>query len=124
MRRTFPLLLSALLAVLAAVAWSGPARASAAAPAAPAAAATQQVTVRYGPFNLPAGSMDQPGALRNSIQLINKPCVTCDITGMKPNLVYADGTEANMDTGPMLHHFVISNLFGNDSICGGRPGGA
>ncbi|WP_177328937.1 hypothetical protein [Amycolatopsis australiensis] len=76
------------------------------------------MTVRYGPWTIPAGTMDQPGELANSFALISKPCSSCDIVGEKPDLVYADGSTANMDTGPMLHHFVISNLSGRDAVCG------
>ncbi|MFC4908309.1 hypothetical protein [Actinomadura gamaensis] len=82
-----------------------------------AAAGTQTLTVRYGPWTIPAGSMDRPGEILNNVSAIPKPCGSCDILGEKPDLVYADGSSANMDTGPMLHHFVISNLAAHDAVC-------
>ena len=33
----------------------------------------------------------------------------CRITDMVPNLVFADGTTANMNNGVLLHHFVFFN---------------
>lgn len=86
-----------------------------------AAPATQTVTVRYGPFTIPGGSMDSPGELPNMVTAAPKPCSNCDIVGEKPNLVYADGSTADMNSGPMLHHFVISNLSAHDTVCPFSP---
>jgi hypothetical protein len=36
----------------------------------------------------------------------------------KPDLVYGDGSRANMDTGPMLHHMVLTSQFRRDATCG------
>jgi hypothetical protein len=88
-----------------------------------ASAAEQTVTVRYGPWTIPAGTMEQPGEIMNSLSAANKPCGSCDIIGEKPDLVYADGSTANMDTGPMLHHFVIGNLAARDIVCPAQPMG-
>jgi len=88
-----------------------------------AAATTQTVTVRYGPWTIPGGTMDRPGELPNVLSAAPKPCASCDIVGEKPDLVYADGSTANMDTGPMLHHFVISNLAARDTVCPASPAG-
>jgi hypothetical protein len=107
----------AVAVLAAALAWTG--TASAAAPA--AAGATQTVTVRYGPYTIPGGTMDRPGELPNLVTAAPKPCSTCDIVGEKPDLVYADGSRATMDTGPMLHHFVISNLSAHDTVCPFSP---
>ncbi|HEU5025742.1 MAG TPA: hypothetical protein VFV01_12550 [Spirillospora sp.] len=105
-----------MVASAAALAGAGPALAAAPA-AAPAAAATQTVTVRYGPWTIPGGTMDRPGELPNMVSAAPKPCSNCDIVGEKPDLVYADGSTADMDSGPMLHHFVISNLSAHDTVC-------
>ncbi|MEO5876302.1 MAG: hypothetical protein ABIS86_21860 [Streptosporangiaceae bacterium] len=86
-----------------------------------ASAATQTVTVRYGPWTIPGGTMDRPGQISNQIAAIPKPCGSCDIVGQKPDLVYADGSVADMDTGPMLHHYVISNLAARDTVCPAQP---
>ncbi|QKG23233.1 hypothetical protein [Actinomadura verrucosospora] len=103
-------------AFAAALAWTGNA---AARPA--AAAATQTVTVKYGPWTIPGGTMDRPGELPNVVTAAPKPCSNCDIVGEKPDLVYADGSTADMNTGPMLHHFVISNLAAHDTVCPFSP---
>ncbi len=50
---------------------------------------------------------------------VNKPCTDCQLVLAIPNLVYADGSDANMDSGPMLHHFVLYNAAGRDTICNG-----
>ena len=108
-------LFSAALAVGLVVAFfaSGP-------PAANAAVNTQSVTtVRYGPFDIPAGTMDAPGTIENRLLLgVTKPCSGCYITSMAPNLIYADGSEANTDTGVMLHHTVLASAFRSDPTCG------
>jgi len=49
---------------------------------------------------------------------VKRPCVDCYITSFKPDLVYADGTRADIDTGPMLHHFVLTSQFQRDATCG------
>lgn len=71
-------------------------------------------TIRYGPFELGAG-----GHMGNTpLLFIETPCGDCYITGMVPNLVYPDGSTANVNTGPMLHHVVFFNMFQRDPVCG------
>jgi hypothetical protein len=83
-----------------------------------ASAATK--TVRYGPYTIPGGTHDAPGMIHNRLSFaVQRPCVDCHITSFKPDLVYADGTRANLDTGPMLHHFVLTSQFRRDATCGG-----
>jgi hypothetical protein len=53
-----------------------------------------------------------------------KPCSNCFVTGMTANLVYADGSTANLDTGPMLHHAVWTRPLVPDSTCGLAKAGA
>ena len=85
----------------------------------PAQAATYTKTVRYGPYTLPAGTMTDPGMIHNQLKLaVARPCTDCYITSFKPDLVYADGTRANLDTGPMLHHFVLTSQWRRDATCG------
>lgn len=73
--------------------------------------------MRIGPFYLPA--VDQGGdAHYNRIGMVpQKPCQDCYITGIVPRLVYADGSTADVDTGPMLHHIVIFNTGKDDPTC-------
>ncbi|MFE5754605.1 hypothetical protein ACFQ7M_35760 [Streptomyces massasporeus] len=80
----------------------------------------QVTTVRYGPFTIPAASGHDHGESGNRLSLnVQKPCDDCFITGFKPNLVYADGSNANVNTGPMLHHMVMGNHWNNDVVCNG-----
>src|SRR5215216_4070174 len=66
----------------------------------PAQAATYTTVVKYGPYTLPAGTMTDPGMIHNRLALaVKRPCVDCYITSFKPDLVYADGTRADIDTG-------------------------
>ncbi|NUT26261.1 MAG: hypothetical protein HOV84_10130 [Streptomyces sp.] len=77
-------------------------------------------TVRYGPITLPAASGDDHGETGNRLAFnIAKPCDDCVITSFKPNLVYADGSNANVNTGPMLHHAVLGTHARGDVVCGG-----
>ncbi|QKV91419.1 hypothetical protein HUT19_06380 [Streptomyces sp. NA02950] len=101
-------------------------------------AAPQTTTVRYGPFTIPAagdhGHDDDHGGghgrvrdddhgngtTHNRITFnIKKPCDNCFITGFKPNLVYPDGSNANVNTGPMLHHAVLGTHRRSDTVCKG-----
>jgi Stress up-regulated Nod 19 len=83
-------------------------------------AATSTKVVRYGPYSLPAGSATEPGMIHNQLRLaVARPCLDCYITSFTPDLVYADGTRATMDTGAMLHHFVLTSQWRADTTCGG-----
>ena len=86
-----------------------------------ATATTYTKTVRYGTYTIPAATETGMGELENRLNLwVSKPCSNCTITSMKPNLVYADGTKANVDTGPMLHHMVLASQFRSDPTCSGN----
>jgi hypothetical protein len=86
----------------------------------PAYAATYTKVVRYGPYTIPAGTETDPGMIHNRLTFgVARPCTDCYITSFTPDLVYADGTRANMDTGPMLHHAVFTSLFRPDATCSG-----
>lgn len=75
--------------------------------------------VRYGPYTIPAATSGGPGTIENQLRLaVPKPCVDCYITSFTPDLVYGDGTPATMETGAMLHHFVLASQFRRDATCG------
>ncbi|GAA4703417.1 hypothetical protein Prum_021040 [Phytohabitans rumicis] len=76
-------------------------------------------TIRHGPYEVPAAVGDKDGRSRNIIELgIETPCGDCYITSIKPDMLYADGSVANVDTGPGLHHFLLTNQFRSDPVCG------
>lgn len=82
--------------------------------------AARTVTLRYGPYTIPAAADGAHGMLPDQVKFnIQKPCENCYVTGFKPNLVYPDGGNANINTGPMLHHAVIFNSAARDTVCGG-----
>jgi stress up-regulated protein Nod 19 len=77
-------------------------------------AAITTKTIDYGPYTIPAGGGDphdhhSMGMIANQIvQNIAKPCTGCSIIGVTPDLVYTDGSKANITEGPMLHHAMFS----------------
>ncbi|HEX6256322.1 MAG TPA: hypothetical protein VFZ70_10995 [Euzebyales bacterium] len=71
----------------------------------------------YGPYTIPAASDLGPGKVDKLKLAVRRPCVGCYITSFTPDLVYADGTPATMDTGAMLHHFVLTNQARSDATC-------
>jgi Stress up-regulated Nod 19 len=84
-----------------------------------AGAATYTKVVRYGPYTLPAATDSGPGMIHNQLKFaVQRACVDCYITSFTPDLVYEDGTRATMDSGPMLHHFVLTSQFNRDATCG------
>lgn len=94
--------------------------------AVPAAAnaAIKTTTVEYGPYTIPAGSGEPGGAMGNIdnkiVTNVAKPCTNCTLIGVTPDLVYGDGSEANLATGPMLHHVVFMDQASGktDVTCG------
>ena len=83
----------------------------------PAEAAPTQ-HVQYGPFTIPAASGDMPGELERVRFGVPKPCQDCYITSFTPNLIYQDGSPANLDTGVMLHHALFTSQWRPDATCG------
>ncbi len=77
-----------------------------------------KAAVRYGPFVLPPASMGGEAHYNRILQNIAKPCSNCYLVNVKPNLVYADGTPANLDSGAMLHHAVWTRPSFQDMTCG------
>jgi len=82
-----------------------------------------EVTLRYGPFNIPGmnqpstglaslmpllGMTPETGMVWNQpVTNVQKPCNACYITGMQAGLEYADRSNANINTGVWLHHMVL-----------------
>jgi hypothetical protein len=89
----------------------------------PADPAGKLVKMRYGPFKVPANSMLAPLPDFAGGATIHKPCEECYMGAFQGGLEYEDGSEANVDTGMYLHHFVIVNNNKPDWLCGLRTGG-
>ncbi|GAA3754259.1 hypothetical protein [Salinactinospora qingdaonensis] len=89
-------------------------------------ASPETTTVTYGPFTIPAatqsdgGGHGENGHTGNRVEVdVEKPCENCFITGFEPDLVYADGSTANVNTGPMMHHAVMFRSWTQDLTCPG-----
>jgi hypothetical protein len=88
-------------------------------------------TIDYGPYTIPAGNGDPhdheyAGMLTNQIvNNIAKPCTGCTLIGVRPDLVYTDGTKATISQGPMLHHamFAAQSSGKSDVTCAGTGPG-
>ena len=120
MRKVVLLLSTALALIVAALAV--PTASAAAAPQAALPAATQTKAVTYAPVTIPAAvEGGEHGHTGNVFSFgVEAPCKDCYITKISPDLVYADGSNANVDTGPMVHHFVMFNQNRQDPLCGGN----
>jgi hypothetical protein len=77
----------------------------------------QTVVARYGPWTVAPDT--HTGNLTFSVP---RPCQGCYVTGMRANLVYADGSSANHNTGGHLHHSVFLNSSRPDATCSRSPG--
>ena len=75
--------------------------------------------LRYGPFVVtPAGAGGDADHANVAVPSLPKPCTNCFLLEFQPELVYADGTPANLDTGMMLHHAVLFSAGRQDPTCG------
>jgi hypothetical protein len=100
-------------------------------PASVANATITTKTIEYGPYTIPAGSgdphdHDSMGQIKNKIVTnISKPCTSCTLIGVTPDLVYTNGSKANLNTGPMLHHamFAAQSSGKADVTCAGKGPG-
>ncbi len=91
-------------------------------PAGDIPAGVQETLVRYGPFVLPpAGQGGDADHANVFLPNAPKPCEDCFIVRAEPDLVYDDGTPANLDTGLMLHHALFFNNGRRDTTCGPDP---
>jgi hypothetical protein len=85
--------------------------------------AGETAVVRWGPFVLPpAGAGGDADHANVVIPNGPKPCTGCFLVGVEPDLVYADGRSANLDTGVMLHHAVFFASDRVDATCGDAKG--
>lgn len=73
-------------------------------------------SVRYGPFLLPPAGLE-PTHAEFVLTQAEKPCTNCFLTSLRPDLVYADGSPANLDTGVMLHHANWIQAGAGDVVC-------
>jgi hypothetical protein len=89
-------------------------------------AGVKKTVVRYRTLSLKPMSMTMPmpknmfnmmGSMQDYVYSAQKPCSSCYIVGMVPNLVYPNGKIANYNTGAMLHHFVLFNRSKRDVTC-------
>jgi hypothetical protein len=75
--------------------------------------------LRYGPFVVaPAAAGGDADHANIAVPTLPKPCSNCFLLEFEPDLVYADGTPANLDTGVMLHHAVLFSAGRQDPTCG------
>lgn len=95
-------------------------------PEAEAAHNPRTTTIRYGPYDMPAGdgTHEGGGSTDNQIDLFAaKPCIDCFIIGIAPNAVWSEndpmapGQQMNFSTHGMLHHVVLANLNRDDPTC-------
>src|SRR5687767_12840001 len=92
---------------------------SPAAPPEPEAPQGTWAELRYGPFVVtPAGAGGDADHANIAVPSLAKPCTNCFLLELQPELVYADGTPANLDTGMMLHHAVLFSAGRQDPTCG------
>jgi hypothetical protein len=98
--------------------------------AATAGATITTRTVEYGPWTIPAGNgdphdHDNMGMISNEIRSnVAKPCSGCKLIAIDPEMVDATtGREANINTGPMLHHFLFAASNKRDLTCPGSGSG-
>jgi hypothetical protein len=72
---------------------------------------------RYGPITLAPAVGDQPGRFAAAVPFTPALCSNCYLTGVRVDLVYQDGSSANLDSGVMLHHLVVFNSGRPDATC-------
>ncbi len=87
-----------------------------------AGAGRTATTVRVGPFVLPPAETPTLPVVNQFTPDVPKPCENCFITSIEPRLVYEDGTRADMNTGVMMHHLLISEPAQTDVTCGRTDG--
>ena len=78
---------------------------------------SQTSDVRYGPILVPAATAGHPGEFAAVVPAIPMACTNCFLTGTKVDLVFEDGSSANLDNGLMLHHIVAFNAGRPDATC-------
>ncbi len=102
---------------------AGPAPSAAPSPSPAPAPPGEPSVVRWGPFILPpAGAGGDADHANVVVPDGPKPCTGCYLVGVEPDLVYADGRSANLDSGVMLHHAVFFASDKVDATCGDAKG--
>lgn len=99
-------------------------------------------TVFWGPMSISARDAEGPGSLEQIAGLsgwvkwlasmfvsvadyrVYPPCERCFITRFEPNLVFADGSIANFDSGVMMHHANNLDISREDLACDPGTDGA
>jgi hypothetical protein len=75
--------------------------------------------MRYGPFVIPpAGAGGDADHADIAVPTMAKPCTNCFLLQFQPDLVFSDGSPANLDAGMMLHHAVLFSAGRPDATCG------
>jgi hypothetical protein len=88
----------------------------------PSGLRTTEIT--YGPFDVPGAPMNPDGTHGHAhtgnrfVSGVRKPCTSCYITGMRADLRYPDGRQANWSNDAQLHHMVLINSSRRDVTCG------
>jgi hypothetical protein len=76
----------------------------------------------HGDMVAPLHGPDEPLHGTHTIAMTevdNWMCNGCYITALRPDLVYADGSRADLNTGAMLHHSLFGEKDATDLTCGG-----
>jgi hypothetical protein len=75
--------------------------------------------LRYGPFVIPpAGAGGDANHTDIAVPTLAKPCTNCFLLQLQPDLIFSDGSPANLDSGMMLHHAVLFSAGRADATCG------
>jgi hypothetical protein len=88
----------------------------------PSGLRTTEIT--YGPFDVPGAPMNPDGTHGHAhtgnrfVSGVRKPCTSCYITGMRADLRYPDGRQADWSNDAQLHHMVLINSSRRDVTCG------
>ena len=89
-----------------------------------------RATARFGPFKLPSNSVTGPmgmsGFNMDNVRNLQMPCQDCTYTYVKADMVYKNGTSANIGNGAYMHHITLVSMppggFGAGSILQGLQG--
>lgn len=86
-----------------------------------------RATSRFGPFKLPSnsitGPMGMPGFNMDNVNNLPMPCRGCTYTYVKGDMVYKNGTSANIGNGAYMHHITLVSMpKGKFSLEGLRKG--
>jgi hypothetical protein len=78
------------------------------------ATSATRATARFGPFKLPSnkvnGMIGMPGLLIQNVMDVPLPCKSCTYTYVKGDMVYKNGTSANVENGAYMHHITLVSM--------------